>query len=62
MGKGRMDEAAAERIKKARGEKDDFARRAALAAKTNKETSGQAQGGGQSGGSSGKQESGGSKK
>lgn len=39
MGKGKMDEAAAARIRKARGDKDDFARRAQIAARANKETS-----------------------
>lgn len=76
MGKGKMDDAAAERIKKARGEKvrgprgqdsfwqrrvvltclalqDEFARRAAIAARANKE--GQVQGGGQGGNGDAKQ-------
>ncbi|CRK22246.1 hypothetical protein BN1723_012630 [Verticillium longisporum] len=34
-----MDEAAAARIRKARGEQDEFARRAAVAARTNKDNS-----------------------
>ncbi|KAJ4403837.1 hypothetical protein N0V82_010601 [Gnomoniopsis sp. IMI 355080] len=63
MGKGKMDEAAAERIKKARGEKDEFARRAALAARSNKGNSGQVQSGGQGGNGDAKQGGGnGSKK
>ncbi|KAK3322120.1 hypothetical protein B0H66DRAFT_531471 [Apodospora peruviana] len=36
-GKGKMDEAAAERIRRARGNEDDFVRRATIAAKKNKE-------------------------
>lgn len=85
MGRGKMDEAAAERIKKARGEKvwpmvlgrwslrvtltgsrrlqqDDFSRRAAIAARANKENAGQGQGGGQGASTDGKQGSGGSSK
>ncbi|KAK0648789.1 hypothetical protein B0T16DRAFT_456243 [Cercophora newfieldiana] len=61
-----MDDAAAERIRKARGDKDDFARRASMAARQNKGGSEGNKGGGQkgsSGGSGGKQggSSGGSK-
>ncbi|KAL1865250.1 hypothetical protein VTK73DRAFT_5433 [Phialemonium thermophilum] len=37
MGKGKMDDAAAERIRKAKGDKNDFARRAAIAARQNRE-------------------------
>ncbi|POS68471.1 hypothetical protein DHEL01_v213135 [Diaporthe helianthi] len=83
MGRGKMDEAAAARIRKARGEKvgcsagncikclvslttasqDDFARRAAMAARSNKDSSGQnGQGGGQGGSGSGGQGGGVSKK
>ncbi|KAK1766406.1 hypothetical protein QBC33DRAFT_559727 [Phialemonium atrogriseum] len=38
MGRGKMDEAAAERIRRARGDKDEFARRASVAARQNKES------------------------
>ncbi|ROV89317.1 hypothetical protein VMCG_09636 [Cytospora schulzeri] len=63
MGKGKMDEAAAARIRKARGEKDDFARRAAIAARANKDGGGQDdKDGGQSGSNSGNRGGEGSKK
>ncbi|KAK0750435.1 hypothetical protein B0T18DRAFT_428383 [Schizothecium vesticola] len=48
-----MDEAAAERIRKARGEKDEFARRASIAARQNKGGSDTGKGGHQQGGNSG---------
>lgn len=83
MGKGKMDEAAAARIRKARGEKvrhvddkpsvtgltyiiilqDEFARRAAIAARANKDGGGQdGKDGGGSGSSSGNRGGEGSKK
>ncbi|KAK3690000.1 hypothetical protein B0T22DRAFT_441435 [Podospora appendiculata] len=57
MARGKMDEAAAERIRKARGDKDDFARRAAIAARQNKEAeeSKNGQKGGSEGGQAGNQ-------
>ncbi|KAK1826844.1 hypothetical protein QBC39DRAFT_187658, partial [Podospora conica] len=53
MGRGKMDEAAAERIRKARGEKDEFARRASMAARQNKGGSDTSKGGHQQGGNGG---------
>ncbi|WYZ43029.1 hypothetical protein EsH8_VI_000728 [Colletotrichum jinshuiense] len=53
MGKSKMDDAAAARIRKARGDKDDFAKRAAVAAQANRDKktpSGEQQGGQSSGG------------
>ncbi|GJC99829.1 hypothetical protein ColKHC_08655 [Colletotrichum higginsianum] len=54
MGKSKMDDAAAARIRKTRGDKDEFAKRAAMAAQANrhKETSGREQKRGQSSGGS----------
>ncbi|KAK4108184.1 hypothetical protein N656DRAFT_848824 [Canariomyces notabilis] len=62
MGKGKMDEAAAERIRKARGEKDGFARRASMAARQNKQ-GGESPSGkkGDSGGGWGSKQQGGNK-
>ncbi|TQN67134.1 hypothetical protein CSHISOI_08351 [Colletotrichum shisoi] len=54
MGKSTMDEAAAARIRKARGDKDEFAKRAAMAAQANrhKESSGKEHKGGRPSGGS----------
>ncbi|KAK3906257.1 hypothetical protein C8A05DRAFT_29892 [Staphylotrichum tortipilum] len=41
MGKSKMDDAAAERIRKARGDKDSFSKRAADAARRNDQGSSQ---------------------
>ncbi|KAF4414055.1 hypothetical protein CFRS1_v008692 [Colletotrichum fructicola] len=51
MGKSKMDDAAAARIRKARGDKDDFAKRATMAAQANRdrEASSREQKGGYSG-------------
>ncbi|RBQ82396.1 hypothetical protein VDGD_21060 [Verticillium dahliae] len=59
-----MDEAAAARIRKARGEQDEFARRAAVAARTNKDNSagGQTEQRGGSGQSGASESSGGSQR
>ncbi|KAK0714324.1 hypothetical protein B0T21DRAFT_454568 [Apiosordaria backusii] len=48
MGKRKMDEAAAERIRAARGDKDPFARRAAITVRQSKE-GGESSSGSQSG-------------
>ncbi|KAL2115025.1 hypothetical protein VTJ04DRAFT_10688 [Mycothermus thermophilus] len=62
MGKAKMDEAAAARIRRARGDKDGFSKRAADAARRNEQSQGGSgqSGSGQGGSSSSRTSSGGS--